>query len=89
MKRHPLEILAYAAEHYPKSIEMVPLKSVTVDSARQNGKRPAYLTIRVNDEIAKQIRGNEERDLLMLVLVPKYVIDRQESPIVLPSEAPR
>jgi hypothetical protein len=68
---------------------MVPIEQLVTDSARQNAKRPAYVTLSVPDEIVKNLRGsrsNEERDLVLLVRVPKEILERSESLIVLPGE---
>jgi hypothetical protein len=79
--------LAFALEKYPERVEMVPLEQIVTDSARQNPKRPAYVTLAVPDEVVKSLKGNREsRDLLLLVRVPKEVLERSESRIVLPGE---
>ena len=82
--------MSYALEKYPERVEMVPIEQIVTDSARQNPKRPAYVTLAVPDEIVKNLRGsrsgNEERDLVLLVRVPKEVLERSESLIVLPGE---
>ena len=80
--------MSYALEKYPERVEMVPIEQIVTDSARQNAKRPAYVTLAVPDEIVKSLKGNrnEERDLVLLVRVPKEVLERSESLIVLPGE---
>jgi len=80
--------LSYALEKYPERVEMVPIEQIVTDSARQNPKRPAYVTLAVPDEVVKSLKGNrnEERDLVLLVRVPKEVLERSESLIVLPGE---
>jgi len=80
--------LSYALEKYPERVEMVPIEQIVTDSARQNAKRPAYVTLAVPDEVVKSLKGNrnEERDLVLLVRVPKEVLERSESLIVLPGE---
>lgn len=80
--------MSYALEKYPERVEMVPIEQIVTDSARQNPKRPAYVTLAVPDEIVKSLKGNrnEERDLVLLVRVPKEVLERSESLIVLPGE---
>ena len=83
----PLKALSYALEKYPERVEMVPVEELVTDSARQNPKRPAYITLAVPDEVVKSLRGSrEDRDLLLLVRVPKEVQERSESLIVLPGE---
>jgi hypothetical protein len=87
--QNPLKALSYALEKYPERVEMVPIEQLVTDSARQNPKRPAYVTLSVPDEIVKNLkggRGGEERDLVLLVRVPKEILERSESLIVLPGE---
>jgi hypothetical protein len=85
--QNPLKALSYALEKYPERVEMVPIEELVTDSARQNPKRPAYITLAVPDEVVKSLRGSrEDRDLLLLVRVPKEVQERSESLIVLPGE---
>ncbi len=81
--------MSYALEKYPERVEMVPIEQLVTDSARQNPKRPAYVTLAVPDEIVKNLkgsRGGEDRDLVLLVRVPKEILERSESLIVLPGE---
>jgi hypothetical protein len=83
----PLKALAYALEKYPERVELVPLEQLVTDSARQNARRPAYVTLSVPDEVVKSLKGNrDDRDLVLLVRVPKEILVRSESLIVLPGE---
>ena len=83
----PWKTLTYALEKYPERVEVVPIEQLVTDSARQNPKRPAYVTLAVPDEIVKGLKGEREsRDLVLLVRVPKQVLERSESLIVLPGE---
>jgi hypothetical protein len=85
--QNPRKALSYALEKYPERVEMVPIEQIVTDSARQNPKRPAYVTLAVPDEVVKSLKGNrEERDLVLLVRVPKEVLERSDSRIVLPGE---
>lgn len=85
--QNPLKALSYALEKYPERVEMVPIEQLVTDSARQNPKRPAYVTLAVPDEVVKSLKGGrEERDLVLLVRVPKEILERSESRIVLPGE---
>ena len=84
---NPLKALAFALEKYPERVEMVPIEQLVTDSARQNPKRPAYVTLAVPDEVVKSLKGAREgRDLVLLVRVPKEILERSESRIVLPGE---
>ena len=81
--------LAYALETYPEKVEIAPVDQLMLESARQNDKRPAYLKLAVPDAMVKQLRGQrEQRDLVLLLRVPREVLERAESPIILPNEAP-
>lgn len=85
--QNPRKALAYALEKYPERVEMVPLEQIVTDSARQNPKRPAYVTLAVPDEVVKSLRGSrDDRDLVLLVRVPKEILERSESLILLPGE---
>jgi hypothetical protein len=68
-------------------VEMVPIEQIVTESARQNPKRPAYVTLAVPDEVVKSLKGSrDDRDLVLLVRVPKEVLERSESRILLPGE---
>jgi len=85
--QNPQKALAYALEKYPERVEMVPIEQIVTDSARQNPKRPAYVTLAVPDEVVKSLKGSrDDRDLVLLVRVPKEVLERSESRILLPGE---
>lgn len=81
------EALAFALEKYPERVEMIPIGELVMESARRNEKRPAYLKLAVPDEVVKSLKGKaEEADLVLLVRVPKEVLARRESRIILPGE---
>ncbi len=83
----PRQLLAYALETYPEKVEVAPVEQLVMESARQNAKRPAYLKLAVPDDLVKQLRGQrEQRDMVLLLRLPREVQDRAESPIVLPGE---
>lgn len=86
--QNPLKTLLYALDKYPERVAMIPIQELLVESARQNDKRQAYVKLQVPDEVVKGLRGSraEEKDLVMLVIVPKEVQQRSESLIVLPGE---
>lgn len=87
MQNNPRKALSFALEKYPERVEMVPIEEIATDSARQNAKRPAYVTLAVPDEVVKSLKGSREsRDLVLLVRVPKEILERSESRIVLPGE---
>ena len=80
--------LTYALEKYPERVETVPLRQLVLDSARGNEKRPAYVKLAVPDEVVKALRGSPDKNqnLLLLVSIPKEVLERSESRIILPGE---
>ena len=85
--QNPRKALSYALEKYPERVEMVPIEELVTDSARQNPKRPAYVTLAVPDEVVKSLKGRrDDRDLVLLVRVPKEILERSESRILLPGE---
>jgi hypothetical protein len=89
----PLRALTFALEKYPERVEMLPLAELVIESARQNDKRPAYVKIAVPDDLVKALKGprgsETERDLVLLVRLPREVLERSESRIVLPGEVRR
>jgi len=85
--QNPLKSLAFALEKYPERIEAVPIRELVSESARQNEKRPAYVKLNVPDDVVKGLRGRpEETDLVLIVRLPREVLQRQDSLIVLPGE---
>jgi hypothetical protein len=79
--------LAFALEKYPERVELAEVRQLLLDSARESGKRPAYLKIAVPDETVKALRGRKtSQDRLLLVRVPEETADRARSPIILPNE---
>jgi hypothetical protein len=85
--QNPRKALSYALEKYPERVELVPIEQLVTDSARQNPKRPAYVTLAVPDEVVKSLKGGrDDRDLVLLVRVPKEILERSESRILLPGE---
>jgi hypothetical protein len=91
--QNPLRALTFALEKYPERVEMLPLAELVIESARQNDKRPAYVKIAVPDDMVKALKGargpETERDLVLLVRLPREVLERSESRIVLPGEVRR
>lgn len=87
--KSPAEAILYALEKYPERVGLVPLEKLVVESARGNEKRPAYVKLAVPDELVKSLRGSADRqkDVFLLVSIPKEVMERSESSIILPNEA--
>lgn len=82
----PSQKLRFALERYPERVEAVPVRELVLESARQNPKRPAFVKLAVPDAVVKGLRGSDEGDLVLLVRVPKEVLARQGSRIILPGE---
>lgn len=82
------EALLFALEKYPERLEIVPLENLVTESARKNDRRAAYVKLSLPDEAVKSLRGSADRrkDMLLLVSVPKEVLERSESSIILPGE---
>jgi hypothetical protein len=80
--------LTYALEKYPEKVEMLALRELVLESARRNDKRPAWVKLAVPDEVVKNLKGapRQDEDLVLLVRVPREVLQRSESLIVLPGE---
>ena len=82
-----LKSLGFALEKYPHKVETFPVDRIVLDSARQNDKRAAYLKLAVPDDVVKTLRGDKDaRDLVLIVRVPREIVDRRDSRIVLPNE---
>lgn len=86
--KDPHQALTFALEKYPQRVSTVPLDQLMLDSARGNDKRPAYVKLAVPDETVKALRGpaDKSKDLLLLVSVPKDILERSDSRIILPGE---
>jgi hypothetical protein len=83
----PLEALRFALEKYPEKVEAVPLVKLVADSARENDRRPAWAKVVLPDQVVKGLRGGGDGgDLVLLVRVPREVVGRSESAIILPGE---
>lgn len=83
----PKKILTFALEKYPERVEVVPMAQLAMDSARQNPRRPAYVKLAVPDAVVKGLRGSQKGgDLTLVVHVPREILERSESRIILPGE---
>ncbi len=84
----PAQSLAFAVEKYPERVTAIPVGKVLMESARHNPKRPAYVKLAVPDDMVKALRGDPDksRDLVLLVSIPKEILERSESRIILPGE---
>jgi hypothetical protein len=80
--------LTWALEKYPERVELMAMQELVLESARQNPKRPAYVKLAVPDDLVKSLKGasRDDHDLLLVVRVPREVLQRSESRIILPGE---
>jgi hypothetical protein len=79
--------LFLALEKFPQRVEITEVATLLTDSRRANDRRPATIELAVPDQVVKDLRGSPDRgDLLFLVRVPREVVERAESRIVLPGE---
>ena len=80
--------LTWALEKYPERVELMAMQELVLESARQNPKRPAYVKLAVPDDLVKSLKGapSDDRDLVLVVRVPREVLQRAESRIILPGE---
>lgn len=84
-RNRPDTTLKYALEKHPEKVEAVDVRELLMESARQNPKRPAYVQLAVPDDVVKGLRGRrDDGDMVLLVRIPKDVLERQESRIILP-----
>lgn len=86
----PRKSLEFALEKYPQRTQVAQIDQLVIESARQNAKRPAWIKVAVPDEIVKGLRGGKSTtDLVLLVQIPREVLERADSRIVLPGEVRR
>ena len=65
----------------------MPLQQLVTETARQNERRPAWAEIALPDDLVKSLRGGDTQgELVLLVRVPRDVVQRVDSKIVLPGE---
>ena len=84
----PRKALTWALEKYPERVELMAMQELVLESARQNPKRPAYVKLAVPDDLVKNLKGapRDGHDLVLVVRVPREVMQRAESRIILPGE---
>ena len=83
----PTGTLRQALERFPHLVEVADLRRLALDAGRRNDKRPAYVQLAVPDDVVKDLRGRPEKgDLLLFVRIPRQLLERLESRIVLPTE---
>lgn len=86
-EQNSLKTLTYALESHPHQVEVVDMRRLVMESARQNPKRPAYVKLALPDDMVQSVRGRPEAgDTVLVVRIPKDVTDRQESNIILPGD---
>jgi hypothetical protein len=85
---NPRKSLSFALEKYPEKVELIAMREMVMESARQNEKRPAWVKLAVPDAFVKSLKGAQQpdQDLVLVVRVPREVLQRSESRILLPGE---
>jgi hypothetical protein len=88
---NPGKALSFALEKYPERVELIVMRELLIESARQNEKRPAWVKLAVPDAMVKSLKGapQPDQDLVLVVRVPREVLQRSESRILLPGEIGR
>jgi hypothetical protein len=78
-------LLEFAIANNMPGVFAINMLDVLGDSARQNDKRPAWVRVMVPDQVVMNITGKPNlRDHYFVVHVPREVVDRFESPLILP-----
>ena len=87
LEKHPMEYLVWALNNEPGEISGAMIETVLMDSARSNGKRPAYLKVAVTDEVVKELKGSVDKrqNLILMISIPMATVEKADSPIILPS----
>lgn len=79
--------ILYVLEHHPEQLEVQNIRGLVVDHARQNAKRPAQVTLAIADDVVKGLRGPASAaDVVLLLRIPKAVIEQSERRIIRPGE---
>jgi hypothetical protein len=72
-------------EKFPNAVEIVPVEEALIDSARGSGDKPGYLKLAAPDAVVKNLKGDPgRRDTFLLVHIPREILQREESRIILP-----
>ncbi len=83
-----MHVLGFAMQNYLERMSIFPVDGLLIDSARANDKRPAYLKVATVDSVVKNINGTASlRDLVLIIRVPREIVDRALSPVRTISEA--
>ena len=68
-------ILFYSLEKHTDEVEMTPINGHLRDLARQNDKRPAYMSFYTSDDWVKNVRGwDKTQDVYVAVRIPIEVV---------------
>jgi hypothetical protein len=85
----PRPVFDFALANYPHLLQVTTVADVMVGSrrARPDVRRPASIELAVPDETVVNLRGEHDRqDLLLLVRIPREVIERSQSLVITPGE---
>lgn len=89
----------HLAQLYPEQTRVYPLGAKDPETgkpnlqglARKNAKRDAYAQVSIEDEWVKKLQSPREEDhpLVFLVYIPRELVERADSPLILPGEVGR
>lgn len=86
-KEDPRPAFDFALARYPERLEVSNLEDMLLGSARRSATQPARVELGLSDEAVKNLRGEpERRDLYLVVRIPREVVERSKSLILLPGE---
>ena len=78
-------LLVRAIELGVEGLQVYAVTPHVCELRRKNGKREASVTVSVPDETIVNLRGEVgRRDLLLFIRIPREVVERLETPIILP-----
>jgi len=81
------ELIQVALKNYQPDVEVVSAYESFSSAARQNDKRPAKLELFVPDEwVVNMTKNPKLSDAYLVVRLPREVLDRAKSPVVLATE---
>jgi hypothetical protein len=84
----PRPAFDYALRNCPQELQVTNLEDVLLSTSRARpGEAPPRAEIALSEEQVKNLRGlPARRDLVLIVRIPRAVVERSRSRIILPSE---
>ena len=72
-------------EKFPNAVEIVSVEEILLDSSRGGAEGRGTVKLALPDDVVKNLKGDpERRDTLLLIHIPRDIVRRAESPIILP-----